>query len=108
MYAVLSMASPHTSLSTVGDGTYQSIFYTTNQSRLRELLITESGSKITDITDVAPKSNTAAVRDKPVDDDPDVIRVFYQRGDSNAISEYRYTDAKGWKLEAKSIYILSL
>ncbi|KAF7181192.1 hypothetical protein CNMCM7691_000321 [Aspergillus felis] len=96
-------ASPHTSLSVLGDDTYLSILYTTSQSWLQELRITDSGSTTTKITTVAPRSDIAAVRIKSPDDDPDVIQVFCQDGRGDGISAYRYIAASGWKLKTQNL-----
>jgi hypothetical protein len=97
------VASPHTSLTVVGDDTYRSIMYTTSQSWLQELRVTDSGSTTTKIATIAPRSDIAAVRIRSPDDDPDVIQVFCQDGKSNGISEYRYIAASGWKLKTQDI-----
>ncbi|KAF2458500.1 hypothetical protein BDY21DRAFT_362749 [Lineolata rhizophorae] len=92
-------ASSHSSISAVGTNEYRFIFFTTNQSKLMGQHVTKSGNTTSYIGKITPKSCIASLRNKVNDDDPDVIRVYCQRGEDNdmsKISEYRYTQDEGW------------
>jgi hypothetical protein len=95
----VSLASPHSALDAVGDGDYQAIFYMSNASKLKQWFKKASTkeSNTTEISNMLPKSDIAAVRDKPSDDDPDVLHVFFQKDSGDKVWEYKYTEAKGWK-----------
>lgn len=99
VFIAITTASPHTSLAAVSDGDYSVVFYTSNASRLREQYTKKSTNETrsAEVSSITPRSDIAAVRDKPSDGDADVVRVFFQKDSGDKITEYEYTEAHGWK-----------
>jgi len=83
----ITTASLHTSLVAVSDGDYSVVFYASNVSRLREQYTKKNTSETRSgkISSITPRSDIAAVRDKPSDSNADVFRVFFQKDSGDKI-----------------------